>query len=121
MAVLALASEGLAIFGLILFVVLWLMHFMSIIYTQAQAPQCLVGRGPKLNAGFKVWPHQCQVRRDSHCPGPAGHAVSDINQGSIGRGLWETWQGHVQAGFDRDFQVSFFWAAFQLLCPVACQ
>lgn len=33
MAVLALASEGLAIFGLILFVVLWLMHFMSIIYT----------------------------------------------------------------------------------------
>ncbi|XP_048788424.1 ceramide glucosyltransferase isoform X2 [Lagopus muta] len=34
MAVLALALEGLAIFGLILFVVLWLMHFMSIIYTR---------------------------------------------------------------------------------------
>lgn len=33
MTMLALASEGLAIFGLILFVVLWLMHFMSIIYT----------------------------------------------------------------------------------------
>ncbi|OXB82666.1 UNVERIFIED_CONTAM: hypothetical protein H355_003961 [Colinus virginianus] len=33
MAVLALVLEGLAIFGLILFVVLWLMHFMSIIYT----------------------------------------------------------------------------------------
>lgn len=33
MAVLALALAGLAIFGFILFVVLWLMHFMSIIYT----------------------------------------------------------------------------------------
>lgn len=33
MALLALALDGLAIFGLILFVVLWLMHFMSIIYT----------------------------------------------------------------------------------------
>ncbi|KAF7237556.1 Ceramide glucosyltransferase [Varanus komodoensis] len=33
MAVLDLALEGLAIFGLILFLVLWLMHFMSIIYT----------------------------------------------------------------------------------------
>ncbi|KAJ7414718.1 hypothetical protein BTVI_40416 [Pitangus sulphuratus] len=36
MAVLALALEGLAIFGLILFVVLWLMHFMSIIYTSTK-------------------------------------------------------------------------------------
>ncbi|XP_042706318.1 ceramide glucosyltransferase isoform X1 [Chrysemys picta bellii] len=34
MALLALALDGLAIFGLILFVVLWLMHFMSIIYTR---------------------------------------------------------------------------------------
>ncbi|XP_068781910.1 ceramide glucosyltransferase-like isoform X2 [Struthio camelus] len=34
MAMLDLALEGLAIFGLILFVVLWLMHFMSIIYTR---------------------------------------------------------------------------------------
>lgn len=33
MAMLDLALEGLAVFGLILFVVLWLMHFMSIIYT----------------------------------------------------------------------------------------
>lgn len=33
MAVLDLALEGLAVFGLGLFVVLWLMHFMSLIYT----------------------------------------------------------------------------------------
>nr|QFF91232.1 ceramide synthase 5-like isoform 5 [Potamotrygon motoro] len=32
MAVLDLALQGLSIFGLILFIILWLMHFMSIIY-----------------------------------------------------------------------------------------
>jgi ceramide glucosyltransferase len=33
MALLDLAQEGMALFGFVLFVVLWLMHFMSIIYT----------------------------------------------------------------------------------------
>lgn len=32
MALLELAMQGLAVFGFILFFVLWLMHFMSIIY-----------------------------------------------------------------------------------------
>lgn len=32
MAVLELAMQGFAVFGFILFFVLWLMHFMSIIY-----------------------------------------------------------------------------------------
>ncbi|GAB1288545.1 Ceramide glucosyltransferase [Apodemus speciosus] len=34
MALLDLAQEGMALFGFVLFVVLWLMHFMSIIYTR---------------------------------------------------------------------------------------
>ncbi|KAJ7415092.1 hypothetical protein BTVI_39479 [Pitangus sulphuratus] len=25
-------------------------------------------RGPKLDTRFEVWPHQCQVQRDDHCP-----------------------------------------------------
>lgn len=33
MAILDLALQGLAIFGVILFFVLWFMHFLSIIYT----------------------------------------------------------------------------------------
>ena len=33
MALLDLALEGMAVFGFVLFVVLWLMHFMAIIYT----------------------------------------------------------------------------------------
>lgn len=32
MAPLELAMQGLAVFGLVLFLVLWLMHLMSIIY-----------------------------------------------------------------------------------------
>lgn len=32
MAVLDVAMQGLAVFGFLLFFVLWLMHFMSIIY-----------------------------------------------------------------------------------------
>lgn len=32
MAVLVLAMQGIALFGFILFFVLWFMHFMSIIY-----------------------------------------------------------------------------------------
>ncbi|XP_058533094.1 ceramide glucosyltransferase-like [Ochotona princeps] len=34
MALLALALEGLADFGFVLFLVLWLIHFMAIIYTR---------------------------------------------------------------------------------------
>ena len=33
MALLDLALEGMAVFGFVLFLVLWLMHFMAIIYT----------------------------------------------------------------------------------------
>lgn len=42
MALLDLAMQGLAVFGFILFFVLWLMHFMSIIYVW-------VHRGARLN------------------------------------------------------------------------
>lgn len=34
MALLDLALEGMAVFGFVLFLVLWLMHFMAIIYTR---------------------------------------------------------------------------------------
>ncbi|KAK4832354.1 hypothetical protein QYF61_021953, partial [Mycteria americana] len=44
----------------------------------------LVMRGPKLNTGFKVRPHQCQVQGDNHFPSPAGHTISDTSQDAIG-------------------------------------
>ncbi|KAK2514935.1 Ugcg [Columba guinea] len=46
MAVLALALAGLAIFGFILFVVLWLMHFMSIIYTRLHLNKKVTDKQP---------------------------------------------------------------------------
>jgi len=37
-----------------------------------------VVRGPKLNTGFEVQPHQCRVQGHDPCPAPAGHIIPDI-------------------------------------------
>ncbi|KAJ7415938.1 hypothetical protein WISP_75203 [Willisornis vidua] len=34
-------------------------------------------RGSELGTALAMWPHQCQVKRKNHCPGPAGHTVPD--------------------------------------------
>ncbi|KAF4803037.1 hypothetical protein TURU_020051 [Turdus rufiventris] len=44
----------------------------------------LVMRGPKLNTGFEVWPHQYEVKGDNPCPVPAGHTIADAAQDAIG-------------------------------------
>ncbi|KAK4822898.1 hypothetical protein QYF61_021117 [Mycteria americana] len=44
----------------------------------------LVVRGPKLNTGFEVRPHQCRVQGHNHCPTPAGHTIFDTSQDAIG-------------------------------------
>ncbi|KAK4830680.1 hypothetical protein QYF61_012849 [Mycteria americana] len=44
----------------------------------------LVVRGPKLNTGFEVRPHQCRVQGHDHFPSPAGHTISDTSQGAVG-------------------------------------
>ncbi|KAK4829053.1 hypothetical protein QYF61_001858 [Mycteria americana] len=41
----------------------------------------LVVGGPKLNTGFEVRPHECQVQGHDHFPTPAGHAMSDTSDG----------------------------------------
>ncbi|TRZ18534.1 hypothetical protein HGM15179_008589 [Zosterops borbonicus] len=40
----------------------------------------LVVRGPELDTGFEVWPHQCPAQGDNRCPGPAGHTIADTGQ-----------------------------------------
>ncbi|XP_053940070.1 uncharacterized protein LOC128854090 [Cuculus canorus] len=42
----------------------------------------LAAKGPELNTGFEVQPHQCRVQGQNHLPGPAGHASSDPSQDS---------------------------------------
>ncbi|KAK4813607.1 LOW QUALITY PROTEIN: hypothetical protein QYF61_011953, partial [Mycteria americana] len=77
-------------------------------------------RGPKLNTGFEVRPHQCRVQGHNHCPSsPAGHAISDTSQGAIGRlGHLVTLLAHIQAAVNHQHsQVLFCWAAFQPLFP----
>ncbi|KAK4830016.1 hypothetical protein QYF61_008279 [Mycteria americana] len=78
----------------------------------------LVVRGPKLNTGFEVWPHQCRVQGHDHFPSPAGHAFSDASQDAIGLlGHLGTLLAHIQAAVNQHPQVLLCWAAFQPLFP----
>ncbi|KAK4830957.1 hypothetical protein QYF61_014416 [Mycteria americana] len=78
----------------------------------------LVVRGPKLNTGFEVRPHQCQVQGHDHFPSPAGHAIFDTSRDAIGfLGHLGTLLAHIQPAVDQHPQVLFPWAAFQPLFP----
>ncbi|KAK4831972.1 hypothetical protein QYF61_020355 [Mycteria americana] len=75
-------------------------------------------RGPKLNTGFEVRPHQCRVQGHDHCPSPAGHTISDTSQDAIGfLGHLGTLLAHIQAAVNKHPQVLFHQAAFQPLFP----
>ncbi|KAK4832598.1 hypothetical protein QYF61_024389 [Mycteria americana] len=77
-----------------------------------------VVRGPKLNTGFEVRPHQCQVQGHDHFPAPAGHAIFDTSQDAIGfLGHLRTLLAHIQAAVKQHPQVLFHRAAFQALFP----
>ncbi|KAK4819495.1 hypothetical protein QYF61_004791 [Mycteria americana] len=78
----------------------------------------LVVRGPKLNTGFEVRPHQCRVQGHDHFPTPAGHAIFDTSQDAIGfLGHLGTLLAHIQLSIDQHPQVLFCLAAFQPLLP----
>ncbi|KAK4818988.1 hypothetical protein QYF61_022819 [Mycteria americana] len=78
----------------------------------------LVVRGPKLNTGFEVRPHQCQVQGHDHCPSPAGHTIFDTSQDAIGfLGHLGTLLAHIQVAVDQHPQVLLCLAAFQPLFP----
>ncbi|KAK4826180.1 hypothetical protein QYF61_006042 [Mycteria americana] len=78
----------------------------------------LVVRGPKLNTGFEVRPHQCRVQGHDHFPSPAGHTISDTSQDAIGfLGHLATLLAHTQPAVDQHSQVLFRRAAFQPLFP----
>ncbi|KAK4830892.1 hypothetical protein QYF61_013821 [Mycteria americana] len=78
----------------------------------------LVVRGPKLNAGFEVRPHQCRVQGHNHFPGPAGHTIFDTSQDAIGLlGHLGTLLAHIQAAVNQHPRVLFHQAAFQPLFP----
>ncbi|KAK4832516.1 hypothetical protein QYF61_023581 [Mycteria americana] len=78
----------------------------------------LVVRGPKLNTGFDVKPHQCRVQGDDHFPTPAGHSISDTSQDAIGfLGHLGTLLAHIQEAVNQQSQVLFHQAAFQPLFP----
>ncbi|KAK4826531.1 hypothetical protein QYF61_010028 [Mycteria americana] len=78
----------------------------------------LVVRGPKLNTGFEVRPHQCRVRGHDHFPTPAGHAIPDTSQDAIGLlGHLGTLLAHIQAVIYQYPQVLFHQGAFQPLFP----
>ncbi|KAK4821921.1 hypothetical protein QYF61_004924 [Mycteria americana] len=78
----------------------------------------LVVRGPKLNTGFEVRPHQCRVQGHDHCPTPAGHAIPDTSQDAIGfLGHLGTLLAHVHLAVNQHAQVLFCQAAFQPLFP----
>ncbi|KAK4832946.1 hypothetical protein QYF61_026602 [Mycteria americana] len=75
-------------------------------------------RGPKLNTGFEVRPHQCRVQGHDHFPSPAGHTISDTSQDAIGfLGHLGTLLAHIQAAVNQHPQVLFCQAAFQPLFP----
>ncbi|KAK4828847.1 LOW QUALITY PROTEIN: hypothetical protein QYF61_000904 [Mycteria americana] len=75
-------------------------------------------RGPKLNTGFEVRPHQCRVQGDNHFPSPAGHAIPDTSQDAIGLlGHLGTLLAHIQLAMGQYPQVLFCRAAFQPLFP----
>ncbi|GAB0195154.1 hypothetical protein GRJ2_001980700 [Grus japonensis] len=78
----------------------------------------LVVRGPKLNTALEVWPHQCRVQGDDHCPSPAGHTIPDTSQDAGGLlGHLGTLLAHNQPPVDQHPQVLFCQAAFQPLFP----
>ncbi|KAK4828177.1 hypothetical protein QYF61_024426, partial [Mycteria americana] len=78
----------------------------------------LVVRGPKLNTGFEVRPHQCRVQGHDHFPSPAGHTISDTSQDAIGfLGHLGTLLAHIQVAVNQHPQVLFCQAAFQPLFP----
>ncbi|KAK4829471.1 hypothetical protein QYF61_004761 [Mycteria americana] len=78
----------------------------------------LVVRGPKLNTGFEVRPHQCRVQGHNHFPSPAGHAIFDTGQDAIGLlGRLGTLLAHIQAAVNKHPQVLLCQAAFQPLFP----
>ncbi|KAJ7419849.1 hypothetical protein WISP_51875 [Willisornis vidua] len=77
--------------------------------------------GPKLNIGFKMWPHQCQVQRGNHFPSPAGHTIPDSSEDATGLlGHLGTLLAHVQPAADQCPQVPFHQTALKpfLLQPV---
>ncbi|KAK4826718.1 LOW QUALITY PROTEIN: hypothetical protein QYF61_010933 [Mycteria americana] len=79
----------------------------------------LVLRGPKLNTGFEVRPHQCQVQGDNHFPSPAGHTIFDTSQDAVGLlGHLGTLLAHIQPAVNQHPQVLLCWAAFQPLFPM---
>ncbi|KAK4814679.1 hypothetical protein QYF61_025505 [Mycteria americana] len=70
-------------------------------------------RGPKLNTGFEVRPHQCRVQGHDHFPSPAGHTIPDTSQDAIGLlGHLGTPLAHIQAAVDQHSPRSF--SAWQL-------
>ncbi|KAK4831110.1 LOW QUALITY PROTEIN: hypothetical protein QYF61_015413 [Mycteria americana] len=78
----------------------------------------LVVRGPKLNTGFEVRPHQCRVQGHDHFPTLAGHTIFDTSQDAIGLlGHLGTLLAHIQAAVNQHPQVLFHRAAFQPLFP----
>ncbi|KAK4814695.1 LOW QUALITY PROTEIN: hypothetical protein QYF61_025521 [Mycteria americana] len=74
-----------------------------------QPPNVSLGvRGPTLNTGFEVRPHQCRVQGHDHCPSPAGHAIPDTSQDAIGLlGHLGTLLAHIQAAVDQHSPRSF--------------
>ncbi|KAK4826520.1 hypothetical protein QYF61_010017 [Mycteria americana] len=78
----------------------------------------LVVRGPKLNTGFEVRPHQGRVQGHDHFPSPAGHTIFDTSQDAIGfLGCLGTLLAHIQGAVNHHPQVLFHQAAFQPLFP----
>ncbi|KAJ7422829.1 hypothetical protein BTVI_12175 [Pitangus sulphuratus] len=75
-------------------------------------------RGPKLDTGLEMWPHQCRVQQNNHFPSLAGHTVWDTIQNAIGLlGHLDTLLAHVQLAVNQHPQVLFHWATFQPLIP----
>ncbi|KAJ7415727.1 Phosphatidylinositol 4-phosphate 3-kinase C2 domain-containing subunit gamma [Willisornis vidua] len=44
----------------------------------------LVLKGPKLNTGLKLRPHQCPAKGNNCCPGPPVHTIADPSQDTTG-------------------------------------
>jgi len=84
----------------------------------APAPQYLsCGEGPKTEHS-EVWPHQCRVQGDYHCPAPAGHTIPDTSQDAFGLlGHLGTLLAYIQLAVNQHPQVLLLWAAFQSLLP----
>ncbi|KAK4833008.1 hypothetical protein QYF61_027110 [Mycteria americana] len=61
-------------------------------------------RGPKLNTGFEVQPHQCRVQGHDHFPSPAGHTISDTSQDASGH--LGTLLAHIQLAINQQLEVA---------------